>query len=124
MKTEAELDAFFSKKDIVGGFEYSYAEKCTIVREQVQLRKKLEGITKFGDVVLHNCSGSKYPDPLTNLREFFRLICVREAAHGIPMPTAPELMKRRSSKPGDDSLSTILLKRQHAAAETLTHAFY
>jgi hypothetical protein len=124
LKTEAELDAFFSKKDIVGGFEYNYAEKCTIVREQIQLRKKLDGITKIGDVVLHNCSGSKYPDPLTNLREFFRLICVREAAHGIPLPTAPELMERRSSKPGDDGLSTILLKRQHAAAEALTHAFY
>ena len=124
LKTEEKFDAFFAQKDIVGGFEYSYAEKYTIVREQVQLRKKLDGITKIGDVVLHNCSGSKYPDPLTNLREFFRLMCMREAAHGIPPPTTPELMERRSSKPGDDSLATVLLQRQHAAAQALTHAFY
>ena len=91
---------------------------------RARTRPLTDGITKIGDVVLHNCSGSKYQDPLTNLREFFRLMCVKEAAHGIPPPIAPELMERRSSKPGDDSLATILLKQQHAAAEALTHAFY
>jgi hypothetical protein len=63
LKTEEDCDAFFTKKDVVGGFEYSYAEKCTIVREQVQQRKKLDGITKNGDVAIYApfCLVLKWP---------------------------------------------------------------
>ena len=123
-KSVSELESFFNDKDIVSGLEYSYAEKCLVLREQIQLRKKLDGIKKIGEKVLHNLSGPKFPEPLPGLWNLFKLICTREAAHGIPPPVAPELLERRASKPADDSLATILLKRQHKEAEALTHAFY
>ena len=124
-KTVAELEAFFSDKDVVAGLEYSYAEKCKIIREQIQLRKKLDCITKIGDTNMHNCSDTKaHPEPLPTLWKFFEMMCTREKHHGIPPPKAPELMERRASKPGDDSLATVLLKRQHEQAAALTHAFY
>jgi len=124
-KTVAELQAFFMDKGLVAGLEYSYAEKCKIIREQIQLRKKLDGVTKVGDTKLHNCSDAKaYPEPLTTLWKFFDLMCTREQHHGIPPPIAPELMERRALKPGDDSLATILLKRQHEQTAALAHSFY
>ena len=46
------------------GLEFSYAEKCTTVREQIQLRKQMDGVKKVGEVALHNCGDTKkYPEP-------------------------------------------------------------
>ena len=42
---------------LIAGLEYSYAEKCLILREQIQLRKKLDGIAKIGTTKLHNYTG-------------------------------------------------------------------
>ena len=104
--------------------EYSYAVKCDILREQIQLRKKLDGIKKIGDVSLHNCSGKEYPEPLVVLMGVFKLICPHESVHGIPPPMKPELIQRRKGRAAEDSLATELLKRQHDEAAALTNAFY
>ena len=69
-------------------------------------------------------NSSKYPEPLPMLWDLFKLICVREKAHGIPLPKLPELLERRASKPADDSLAKCLLMKQHTQAEALTLAFY
>ena len=45
-KSTVELEAFFAAKDFGNGLEYSYAQKCNIIREQIQLRKKLGGVVK------------------------------------------------------------------------------
>ena len=45
-KSLEELEGFLEQNDPVDGMEYSYAMKCEILREQVQLRKKLDGIKK------------------------------------------------------------------------------
>ena len=120
-----EMESFLSKANVTDGLEYSYAEKVTILREQIQLRKQMDGVKKIGEVHLHNCGDKKkHPEPFEKLMEFFALICSREAAHGIPPPVRPQLLDGRSSKPGDDSLATVLLKNQHKEAAALTHAFY
>ena len=119
-----ELEAFFNDKDVISGLEYSYAEKCLVLREQIQLRKKLDGIKKIGDITLHNFSGRNFPDPLPRLWNLFKLACTREASHGIPLPVKPELLDRRQAKPADDGLATTLLKGQHKLAEALTNAFW
>ena len=124
-KTTEELEAFFAAKDFGNGLEYSYAQKCTIMREQIQLRKKLDGVVKVGETQLHNFSDTKkYPTPLPGLWALFNLMCARESAHGIPPPVKPELMEKRLSKAGDDGLANKLLKEQHKAAAALTNAFY
>ena len=123
-KTVAELEKFFGEKNVVDGLEHSYAEKCTILRDQIQIRKKLDGVKKVGDTAIHNCSGKNHPEPFGKLMEFFALLCGREAAHGIPPPVQPQLMDLRKSKPGEDSLATQLLKQQHKQAAALSHAFY
>ena len=108
---------------MISGLEYSYAEKCLVLREQIQLRKKLDGIKKIGDVALHNMSGPKYPEPLPGLWNLFKLACERERAHGIPLPVKPQLLDRRAAKPVDDGLAVTLLKEQHKLAQELTNAF-
>ena len=123
-RTVKELEAFFNDKDVVSGLEYSYAEKCLVLREQIQLRKKLDGVKKIGETKLHNMSGPNYPDPLPGLWNMFTLACAREASHGIPLPVKPELLDRRRAKPADDTLATMLLKEQHKQAEALTNAFW
>jgi hypothetical protein len=42
----------------------------------------------------------------------------------MPPPLRPQLLDGRKSKTGDDSLATVLLKKQHEEAAALTHAFY
>ena len=124
-RTVKELEDFIALKDTVAGLEYSHAEKCTILRDQVQLRKKLDGISRIGETNLHNFAGlKKYPNPLDGLWGLMKLMCAREAAHGIPPTVKPELLTRRSTKAADDELNTELLKRQHKTAEALTNAFY
>ena len=123
-KSLEELEGFLEQNDPVDGMEYSYAMKCEILREQVQLRKKLDGIKKIGDVTLHNCSGKEYPEPLAALMGMFKLICSHELVHGIPPPIKPELVQRRKGRAAEDSLATELLKRQHKEAAALTNAFY
>ena len=119
------MESFLSKVNETDGLEYSYAEKCTILREQIQLRKQMDGLKKVGGVALHNCCDTKkYPEPFDKLMEFFALICSWECAHGIPPPLRPQLLDGRKSKTGDDSLATVLLKKQHEEAAALTHAFY
>lgn len=125
IRSVVEMESFLSKVNETDGLEYSYAEKCLVLREQIQLRKQMDGVKKIGEVHLHNCGDTKkHPEPLEKLMEFFALICSREAAHGIPPPVRPQLLDGRSSKPGDDSLATVLLKNQHKEAAALTHAFY
>jgi hypothetical protein len=123
-KTVAELENFFGEKNVVDGLEHSCAKKCTILRDQTQIRKKLDGVKKVGDTVMHNCSGKSHPEPFGKLMEFFALLCGREAAHGIPPPVQPQLTDPRKSKPGEGSLPTQLLKQQHKQAAALSHAFY
>ena len=78
-KSTAELEAFFEAKDFANGLEYSYAQKCTIIRERIQLRKKLDGIVKVGETKVHNLSDTKkYPEPLPGLWTMFNLMCARE----------------------------------------------
>ena len=85
----------------------------------------MDGVKKIGDVAIHNCGDTKKsPEPFDKLMEFFTLICAHEAVHGIPPPVRPQLLECRKSKVGDDSLATILLKKQHKEAAALTHAFY
>ena len=124
-KSVAEMEQYLARISPIDGLEYSYAEKCNILREQVQLRKKLDGVGKIGNIVLHNFSNSeKYPDPLPKLLELFTIICERENLHGIPTPVRPQLLECRKSMPGEDSLAKALLERQHAQAQALTNAFY
>ena len=126
-KTIEELQLYLDDTNPTDGLEYSHAEKCTILREQIQLRKKLDGIGKIGDTVLHNCSDKvKYPveTVLGSLMALFKIICDREAAMGTPPPKKPELLEGRKSKGGDDALATGLLKKQHEQAAALTNAFY
>ena len=123
-KTIEELEAFLGRVNAVDGLEHSYAEKCKIIRDQIQIRKRLDGIKKIGNTVLHNCIGAAHPEPLDDLRAMFKIICTRESIHGISVPVQPELMQGRASKPGDDTLATTLLKQQQAQAAALTKAFY
>ena len=121
-RTVVELETFFGQKNVVDGLEYSYAKKCNILRDQIQIRKKLDGIRKVGETAINNCNGT--PEPLAKLMEFFALVCSREAAHGIPPPVQPQLMDQRTTKPGADTLATKLLQQQHEQAAALTNAFY
>jgi hypothetical protein len=123
-KTVPELEEFFNEKNAADGLELSYAEKCLVLRDQIQIRKKLDGIKKVGDTALHNCTGKEHPEPFDKLMEFFTLMCGREAAHGIPPPVQPQLMDQRKTKPGAGTLATKLLKQQHEQAAALTNAFY
>ena len=55
-KTIEELQLYLDDTNPMDGLEHLHAEKCTILREQIQLQKKLDGIGKIGDTtVLHNC---------------------------------------------------------------------
>ncbi len=92
-QTVGELDEFLAQNNVADGLEYSYAEKCNIVREQIQLRKKLDGIKKVSGVALSNCSGPDHPEPLSRLLDLFRLLCAREVAHGIRPPVRPQLLQ-------------------------------
>jgi hypothetical protein len=93
IQTVGELEEFLAHNNAADGLEYSYAEKCKIVREQIQLRKKLDGIKKVGGVPVSNCSGPEHPEPLPRLMEMFKLLCAREAVHGIRPPVRPQLLQ-------------------------------
>jgi hypothetical protein len=48
------MESFLSKVNEADGLEHSRAEKCTILREQMKLRKQMDGVKKVGEVALHN----------------------------------------------------------------------
>ena len=39
-KTVPELEEFFNEKNAADGLKLSYAEKCLVLRDQIQIRKK------------------------------------------------------------------------------------
>ena len=71
------------------GMEHSYAEKCLICRKQVQLRKKLDHLTKVGETKLKNHSQDGLEDPLAMLLSDLALIMQHETTHGIPKTKPP-----------------------------------
>ncbi len=92
-QTVGELEEFLAQNNAADGLEYSYAEKCKIVREQIQLRKKLDGIKQVNGIPLSNCSGAEHPEPLPRLLDMFKLLCAREAVHDIRPPVRPQLLQ-------------------------------
>ena len=98
--TVEELMSKLTEFDVDSGKEYSYAVKCDIVREQIQIRKRLDRVTKIGDVKLTNHSQKGIENPLDKLIEDFALIVQFEITNGIPIPKPPALLQPRYDRPG------------------------
>ena len=98
--TVEELISKLTEFDVDSGKEYSYAVKCDIVREQIQIRKRLDRVTKIGDVKLTNHSQKGIENPLDKLIEDFALIVQFEITNGIPIPKPPALLQPRYDRPG------------------------
>ena len=77
-KTAVELQAFSRRR--TWWLDWNIATlKNVKLSEQMQLYKKLGGITKVGDTKLYSCSYTKvHPEPLTVFWKFFELVFTRE----------------------------------------------
>jgi hypothetical protein len=61
-KTVSKLEGFLNEKNAAGGLELSHAEKCLVLRDQIQIRKKPDGIKKVGDAALYNCTSKEHSE--------------------------------------------------------------
>lgn len=122
--TVEDLMSMMAAFDAESGKEHSYAVRCDMVREQIQIRKKLDHVTKIGDTKLTNHSQKGVESPLEKLIEDFALIVQHEVTNGIPIPKPPALLQPRFDKPGDSALLKELNAAQRKEAARLTHQFY
>ena len=65
-KTVAELEKFFDDKNVVDGLEYSHAEKCTILRDQIQIRRSWMALKRWGTQPYTTAVGRAIPSHYVN----------------------------------------------------------
>ena len=87
--TMNELMEMLTRHNPMTGMQHSYAEKCLICRQQIQLRKKLDRLTSVGDIRLQNHTQAGIEDPLSLLIADLALVFQHEILHGIPRPKPP-----------------------------------